>query len=306
MMCSYRRWHSHISLLLFALMFTGCFSEPPDPEPSPESCDNIGIKDLQVVPPTPVVGTEFELRWTRVGAVQVVESGPVSSWIAGNSEVTTTLETEGGLTAEVTEPFDYSGFGNGEGEFEQPESLGVADLLPTFADLAPGEYTASLDVVGSNAPVCPPQGSSNSLSMSFTIGAASTCAAPNITFLDLEVRDLTIASETATIEWTVDYNVESDGGASDPGSEATLDHEVSVSNADTGELLGSTTVSSAGSILPGESVTETLQLMTILNQPPQAPITIEVEVIPGQADAECSGPGVDLTSNNTIEITTQL
>ena len=88
--------------------------------------------------------------------------------------------------------------------------------------------------------------------------------------------------------------------------DVTLDHEVTVSNADTGEVLGSTTVSSAEPILPGESVTETLQLMTILSQPPQSSVTIRVEVTPGQNDAECGGPGVDFTENNAIEITAQL
>ncbi len=305
MKCSDRRWKSWIVLVTFAALVGGCFSEPPDPDPIPEACDNIGIKDFVVVPPTPVVGTEFEFQWTRVGAVHIIESGPGIAFIPGNSNVTARLETAGALVAELVEPFDYTDFGNGEGEFEQPEEMSVAELMPTFVDLAPGEYIASLEVIGSSAPVCAPQGTSNSATIEFTIGPGSACAAPGVTLLDLEIRDLAIAGDTTSIEWTVDYNVESDGNVS-PGSDVALEHAVTVTDANTGTTLGSTTVSTAGLILPGESVTETLQLMSILNQPPQNPVTIRVEVIPGQADAECGGAGEDLTANNTIEITTQL
>ena len=305
MLCPDPRWKSCTLLVTFAALVGGCFSEPPDPEPDPETCDVIGIKNLVVVPPTPVVGTGFELQWTRVGHVHIVESGPSFSLIPGNSDITTRLESGGAVIAEIVQPFDYSGFGNGEGEFEQPDELGVAELVPAFVDLQPGEYTASLEVIGSSAPVCAPQGTSNTASIEFTIGPGSACAAPGITLLDLEIRDLAIAGDTTSIEWTVDYNVESAGNA-DPGSEVALEHAVTVTNAGTGTLLGSTTVSTPGMILPGESVTETLQLMSILDQPPQDQVTIRVEVIPGQDDAECGGGGDDLTGNNAIEITTQL
>ena len=297
---------SLVGFAAFTIIVTACFQEPSAGTAPEDNCDPIGVADLTIEPATPAVGTAFEAQWTDAGFFARPES-PVIEPIFGNANITILLTGPSDLLpAEISLPFDYDfGGAAANGIVERPASIGIAQLLPTFADLTPGEYSLSVDVQGVVG-LCPPTGFSDAVSTSFEISPGFTCVQEDVDLLDLEVRDLVLNGPPLVIRWSVDYLVEAAAGVAP--NEVTLVQEVTVTDAANGAVLGSDTIVSdpGNPLLSGDSVTETVPLQDLLNQVPQGDFTIRVEVRSAQLDAECGIDPNEIELNNALEITTSL